>query len=69
MAELEKLTVGTILEEKSTGRENEITGVADCTAAAYGKYVYKIKSGNPPNVYSNDIGKSPTQKFAVVRAP
>jgi hypothetical protein len=67
MATQTKLTVGTMLEEKSTGRQLTITGAADCTVAAYGSFQYKMDPSNPPLIYSIDIGPAPTQKFTIAK--
>lgn len=62
-----KLSVGTVLEEKSTGRQLEIAEALDCPVASYGSFQYKMTPSNPPLVYSNDIGPSPMQKFNVLK--
>jgi len=67
MAQQTRLAVGTILEEKSTGKELEIVEAGDCTVASYGSFQYKLNPNNPPMAYSNEIGPSPMQRFAVLR--
>ena len=62
-----KLSVGTILEQKSTGQQLEITEASDCTIASYGLYQYKLSPANPAMAFSNEIGPSPMQKFLVLR--
>ncbi|HLO98639.1 MAG TPA: hypothetical protein VK171_08600 [Fimbriimonas sp.] len=65
MAPQTKLAVGTVLEEKSTGRHLEISEAQDCKVASYGAFQYKMNPSNPPIIYANDIGPMPTQKFNV----
>ena len=67
MATQTKLSVGTVLEEKSTGKELKIIESGDCTVASYGSFPYKLEPNNPPVAYSNEIGPSPMQKFKVLR--
>ncbi len=67
MAQDTRLSIGTVLEEKSTGRELEITEVTGCTVAAYGSFMYKVNPSNPPLVYSSEIGGSPMHKFKILR--
>ena len=67
MAIQTKLTAGTMLEEKSTGRQLTITDASDCSVAAYGSFQYKMDPSNPAMIYSNDIGPSPMQKFSQVK--
>ncbi|MBI1331332.1 MAG: hypothetical protein JST12_16805 [Armatimonadetes bacterium] len=67
MAQQIKLAVGTMLEEKSTGKQLEIVEANDCAAASYGTYQYKLSPENPPIAYSNEIGPSPMQRFVVLK--
>ena len=67
MATVTKLSVGTILEQKSTGVQLEIVEANDCTVPSYGAFMYKLSPSNPPMAYSNEIGPSPMQKFLVLR--
>lgn len=67
MANQIKLTIGTVLEEKSTGKQLEIAEAQDCTVASYGSFQYKMTPSNPPMIYSNDIGPSPMQKFNILK--
>ena len=66
MAIQTKLNVGTMLEEKSTGRQLTIKDAGDCNVAAFGLFQYKMDPSNPAVIYSNDIGPAPTQKFTLV---
>jgi hypothetical protein len=67
MAAVSKLLVGTILEEKSTGKQLEIVEAKDCAVASYGAYAYSLSPNNPPLAYSNEIGPSPMQRFAILK--